>query len=65
MNNTMNILAWFSQNKATIIVLVIVAALFAAALSKIIKDKKSGKSSCSCGCKECQYSASCHSNKNK
>ncbi len=49
------------DNAATIIVTLILAAVVAAALIKIIKNKKSGKSSCGCGCSGCAMKNSCHS----
>lgn len=49
----------------TIIVGAIVAAIFIAVIVKMIKDKKAGKSSCSCGCAGCPMSGSCHNKSNK
>ena len=48
----------------TIIVGAIVAAIFIAVIVKMIKDKKAGKSSCSCGCAGCPMSGSCHNKNN-
>lgn len=46
---------------------IIVAALVAAALVAIavngIRNKKKGKTSCSCGCGGCAMKDSCHSNR--
>ena len=42
----------------TILVAVILAAIVAAIIYKLVKDKKQGKSSCSCGC--CPNSSRCH-----
>lgn len=45
------------------IVIAIVAAVVAFVIVKMIKDKKAGKSSCSCNCGCCPNSALCHSQK--
>lgn len=46
-------MAFLSKNIGTIVVLLIVIALVAAVVTKMIKDKKSGKSACGCNCSEC------------
>ena len=51
-------LAWISENIATIIICVI---LLAAVIGKMVRDKKKGKSSC--GCANCAMNGSCHSKK--
>lgn len=51
------------MNWQTILVLVIVAAVFLAVVIKGIIDKKNGKSSCSCGCEGCAFKDSCKENK--
>lgn len=48
------------ENLASIIVLIVVAVIVGAVVVKMIKDKKAGKSSCSCGCKGCPNSGNCH-----
>lgn len=48
-------------NMPTVIVGVIVAAVIALVIIKIIKDKKSGKGGCSCGCDGCSAGCNCHS----
>lgn len=55
-------LAFLTENFATIIVAAIVLAIIAAILVKMISDKKKGKSSCSCGCgcENCAASEICH-----
>ncbi len=55
--------AWLSQNAATIIVGLIVALIVGLIVYKMIKDKKNGKTSCSCGCGGCPLSESCHKEK--
>lgn len=51
------------MNLATIIVLLIVVAVFVGIIAKTIIDKKKGKSSCSCGCSGCSMSEICHQKK--
>ncbi len=52
--------SWLSQNLATIIVLLVVILIVALVIIKMIKDKKAGKKSCSCGCGGCPMKDSCH-----
>lgn len=49
------------MSPATIIVLLIVAAVFAAIVISGIKKRKSGNTGCSCGCSGCALKGSCHS----
>ncbi len=51
---------FITENLASIIVFVIVAVIVGTVVVKMIKDKKAGKSSCSCGCKGCPNSGNCH-----
>ncbi len=44
----------------TIIVAAIVAAVFLAIVVTGIRNKKKGKSSCSCGCSGCGMKDTCH-----
>lgn len=48
------------NNFSTIIVGGIVTLVIALVITKMIKDKKSGKSSCSSGCAGCPNSGMCH-----
>jgi len=56
-------LTWISENIATIIICVILLAVIAAIIGKMVRDKKKGKSSCGCGCANCTMNGSCHSKK--
>ena len=47
----------------TILVLVIVSFLVTFLTIKLIKDKKKGKTSCGCGCKNCPSAGVCSKNK--
>lgn len=51
------------MNWQTLVVLAIVVAIFAAIVVKGIKNKKEGKSSCSCGCSGCANKDYCHKEK--
>lgn len=51
------------MNAPTIIIAVIIAAIFIAIVVTGIRNKKNGKSSCSCGCGGCAMKESCHKNK--
>lgn len=53
-------LAWISENIATILISAVLIAVMAAIIIGIIKNKKKGKSSCGCGCSHCPMSGICH-----
>ena len=55
--------AWIAANLGNIIVLAILAVIVAAAVFKLVRDKKKGKSSCGCGCENCGMSESCNTRK--
>ena len=48
------------MNAATVIVGVIVLAIFVLAFRNMLKNIISGKGNCSCGCDNCPSSAMCH-----
>jgi hypothetical protein len=52
--------AWLSENIGNIVVMIIVAAIIALAIRSVIKDKRSGKGSCGCGCANCAMHGKCH-----
>ncbi len=56
-------LEWFTDNLSTIIVSLILIAIVVSVIIKMIKDKKAGKSSCSCGCENCAMHGACHKKK--
>lgn len=56
-------LAWISENIATILICIALLAVVAAIVAKMVRDKKKGKSSCGCGCANCPVSGSCHQKK--
>lgn len=49
---------WLAANWGTILICVVLAAIVAGIVIKIVKDKKAGKSSCGCNCKTC--GGACH-----
>ena len=51
------------MNLPTIIISIIVAAIFLAIVINGIIKKKNGKGGCSCGCSGCSMSEICHSKK--
>lgn len=55
-------LAWISQNLATIIICAVLVAIVAAIIIYMIKKRKQGKSVvCNCGnCSGCAMSGACH-----
>ncbi len=53
------------MNLPTIIVLVIVAALFVAIIVNEIVKRKKGKAGCSCGCGGCAMKDVCHDKSKK
>ena len=56
-------LAWLTENMATIIICAVLIAVVSAIIISMIKNKKKGRSSCGCGCADCSMSGSCHPEK--
>lgn len=54
-------MTWLMNNLSTIIVCIVLIAVVALIISKMVKDKKKGKSSCGCGCSNCAMAGKCHS----
>ena len=55
--------AFLSANIGDIIVIAILLIIIGLAVRSIIKDKKSGKGTCGCGCAGCAMHGKCHSDK--
>ncbi len=55
--------AWLSENIATIVISLILIAIVAAIIVKLVKDKKKGKSACGNNCAHCAMAGSCHNKK--
>ncbi|MCI5683744.1 MAG: FeoB-associated Cys-rich membrane protein [Eubacteriales bacterium] len=53
-------LAWLSENLATVIICAALIAVIAAIVIRLILNKKKGRSSCGCGCDNCPMGGSCH-----
>lgn len=53
-------LAWISENIATIIVCAVLVAIVALIIVRLIRNKKQGKTSCGCGCANCPSAGICH-----
>lgn len=49
----------------TFVVALILAAIVALIVMRLIHDKKEGKSSCGCGCQNCAMNGKCHSSGKK
>ena len=47
---------------ATVIISLVLLAIVAGIVTKMVKDEKAGKSSCGCGCGSCPMSGECHKN---
>lgn len=56
-------LAWISENIATIIVCAVLIAIVALIIVRLIRNKKQGKTSCGCGCSNCPSAGICHQSK--
>ena len=51
---------WLAENIGTIIVTLILILIVGAAVASMISDRKKGKPSCGCGCKNCAMAGKCH-----
>ena len=51
-------LAWLSNNIATVIISLVLAVIVALIIFSLVKNKKKGKSSCGCNCSCCALSIS-------
>ena len=53
-------LAWITDNLATVLICVVLILIVAAIIRKLGKDKKKGNSSCGAGCAHCAMHGQCH-----
>lgn len=53
-------LAWITENIGTILISAGLLLIVVLIIVKLVKDKKTGKSSCGCNCAHCAMSGSCH-----
>lgn len=56
-------LAWLTENIATMMICAVLIAVVAAIIIGMVRNKKKGKSSCGCGCADCPLNGSCHPEK--
>jgi len=56
-------LNWISQNIGTIAVCTVLIIIVAGIIFSMVRNKKKGKNSCGCGCKDCAMSGICHEKK--
>lgn len=53
-------LEFLTGNLATILVSIILLAVVGLIIRKLVRDRKKGKSTCGCGCKDCPSASLCH-----
>lgn len=53
-------LGFIYENLATIVICILLIGIVSAIVTKLVKDKKKGKSPCGCNCGSCAMSGSCH-----
>ena len=53
--------AWIVENIGTIVVCAVLIGVVALIITIMVRNKKKGNSSCSCGCSGCAMSEHCHS----
>ena len=53
-------MAWLIQNIGTIVITLLLIVIVAGIISRLIKDKKQGKSSCGGNCGHCPMGEQCH-----
>ncbi|MBR4168205.1 MAG: FeoB-associated Cys-rich membrane protein [Lachnospiraceae bacterium] len=52
-------MAWLIQNIGTIVITLLLIVIVAGIISRLIKDKKQGKSSCGGNCAHCRMCENC------
>lgn len=56
-------LSFIAQNLATVVISLLLLAVVAGIIARMIKNWKAGKTSCGCGCSGCPMSGTCHQKK--
>lgn len=56
-------ISFLVDNLGTIIIGLVVLAVLALIVFKLIKDRRKGKSGCGCGCQNCPSAGCCHKQK--
>ena len=59
------IIDFFKNNAGTLAVALVLTAVVALIAIRMVKNKKSGKSTCGCGCSTCPMSEKCHGKSEK
>ncbi|MBO6060706.1 MAG: FeoB-associated Cys-rich membrane protein [Clostridia bacterium] len=54
---------WIAENWLTLAVSAGVAAIIAASVAALVRQKKRGKTTCGCGCANCPMAGQCHGGK--
>lgn len=57
--------AWFAANWSTLVIGAALLAVVAAVVIHLVRARRQGKSSCSCGCSGCPMSDRCHEHRPK
>ena len=55
---------WIKNNLGSLLLLLVLIVCVSFLIAYFIKQKKQGKSSCSCGCKNCMLNSCCNKEKN-
>ena len=53
-------LEWLYSNMANILIIAAVLGIVALVIFSMVRDKKTGRSSCGCGCANCAMAGKCH-----
>lgn len=53
-------ITWLQENAGTLIISLVLAAVVAAILISMHRNRKAGKTSCGCGCESCAMRGACH-----
>lgn len=53
-------MAWLADNAATIALSAVLIVIVALIIRKMILDRRSGQTSCGCGCENCASRGMCH-----
>ena len=56
-------LTWLQANIGTILLVLVLLAIVISIVWKLRKDKKTGQTSCGCGCEHCALHDQCHARK--
>ncbi len=56
-------LEWLRMNVGSLVLLFVLAGGMTALVAYLLRQKKQGKHTCSCGCKNCAMNGCCHKEK--